>query len=858
MAANLIVGNDGSNTLQGSAGRDLIYGFDPNGPQSNVSSIAATQVATGLGTALFAAAAPNDPGRLFVVTQGGTIRIIDLISGQLLATPFLNVAVDATGERGLLGFAFDPDYATNGFFYIYRTVPGSVVHNTIERYQVSANPNVANVASATTIIRLDNLSATNHNAGWIGFGPDGLLYAATGDNAVAANAQSSGTLLGKILRIDVHNDAFPADPTRNYAIPTGNMFAALGDPGADEIFALGLRNPFRDSFDRATGDFFIADVGEGSFEEIDIGLSGANYGWPLFEGPLGSGTVTQGTLAVPIHSYGRDVGQAVIGGYVYRGLSEGLQGQFFFADQPTGKVFTLRFNGETWVPTERTSQIVPNVGTVNIPTSFGEDARGNLYIVDYDGDVFRLTPQVVSADQNDTLRGLAGDDLLYGGSGNDLLDGGTGNDTLNGGPGNDRFVYAAGYGADVASDFVAGSGVDYVDLTTFFNINTLDDVLALSSQVGLNTVINFGDDDTLTLLGVAKENLGFDDFMINVFQEHGLTISNFAPSAGGWNSDDRYPRQLADVNGDGRADIVGFGEVGVYVSLATGGGSFGPQSFALANFAPSAGGWTSDDRYPRQLADVNGDGRADIVGFGEGGVYASLATGDGSFGPQSFALANFAPSAGGWNSDDRFPRQLADVNGDGRADIVGFGEDGVYVSLATGGGSFAPPALALANFAPSAGGWTSDDRYPRQLADVNGDGRADIVGFGEVGVYVSLATGGGSFGPQSFALANFAPSAGGWTSDDRYPRQLADVNGDARADIVGFGEGGVYTALGNGDGSFRSATFNLSQFSNTAGGWSSEDRYPRQLADVNGDGFSDIVGFGEAGVYVAPVIDFIF
>ena len=501
MAVNVIVGNDGSNNLQGSASQDLIYGFDPNGPQGNVSSITATRVATGLGTALFAVAAPNDPGRLFVVTQTGTVRIVDLTSGQVLATPFLSVAVDSTGERGLLGFAFDPDYATNGFFYIYRTVPGPGVHNAIERYQVSADPNVANVASATTIIRLDNLSAANHNAGWIGFGPDGYLYVATGDNAVAANAQNSGNLLGKILRIDVRNDAFPGDPTRNYAIPSGNMFAAVGDPGADEIFALGLRNPFRDSFDRATGNFFIADVGQSAFEEIDIGLSGANYGWPLFEGPSGSGTVAHGTLTAPIHSYGRDVGQAVIGGYVYRGLSEGLQGQFFFADQPTGKIFTLRLIGGTWTATDRTSQIVPDAGAVNIPTSFGEDARGNLYIVDYDGDVFRLTPQVVSADQNDTLHGLDGDDLLYGGSGNDFLDGGTGIDILNGGPGNDTLI------VDSAGDTInenRNEGTDAVYASVTYTM--AENVEGMVLQQAGGAIDGFGSDGNDTIFGNGFTN----------------------------------------------------------------------------------------------------------------------------------------------------------------------------------------------------------------------------------------------------------------------------------------------------------------------------------------------------------------
>jgi glucose/arabinose dehydrogenase len=229
---NLIVGNDGSNNLAGAAGNDLIYGFDPNGPQGTVSSITATRVASGLSQTLFATAVPNDPSRLFIVQQTGAIKILDLNTGQVLATPFLNVAVDSSGERGLLGLAFDPDYAHNGFFYIYRTVPGAIAHNEIERYHVSSNPNIADPASATPIISLGDLSAQNHNGGWIGFGPDGYLYAATGENGTPSNAQSANNLLGKIVRIDVHHDAFPGDPANNYAIPADNMFAS--GPGADE------------------------------------------------------------------------------------------------------------------------------------------------------------------------------------------------------------------------------------------------------------------------------------------------------------------------------------------------------------------------------------------------------------------------------------------------------------------------------------------------------------------------------------------------------------------------------------------------------------------------------------------------
>jgi hypothetical protein len=252
------------------------------------------------------------------------------------------------------------------------------------------------------------------------------------------------------------------------------------------------------------------------------------------------------------------------------------------------------------------------------------------------------------------------------------------------------------------------------------------------------------------------------------------------------------------VNGDGMADIVAFGNAGVYVALATGGGTFGTPALRLGTFGHDAGGWTSNDIYPRELADVNGDGMADIVAFGNAGVYVALATGGGNFGASTLRLGTFGHDAGGWISNDTYPRELADVNGDSMADIVAFGGAGVYVALATGGGTFAAPTFQLGAFGHDVGGWISNDIYPRQLADVNGDGRADIVGFGGAGVSVALATGGATFGPVMSQLAGFGHDAGGWISNNTYPRELADVNGDGMADIVGFGGPGVYDALSHG------------------------------------------------------------
>jgi hypothetical protein len=303
---------------------------------------------------------------------------------------------------------------------------------------------------------------------------------------------------------------------------------------------------------------------------------------------------------------------------------------------------------------------------------------------------------------------------------------------------------------------------------------------------------------------------------------------------------------MADTTGDGRADIVGFGNAGVYVSRAQSDGSYGPVVRVVNNFGYDAGGWRME-RHPRFLADTTGDGRADIVGFGNAGVYVSRAEPGGSYGPVVRVIDNFGYNAGGWRTD-RHPRFLADTTGDGRADIVGFGNAGVYVSRAQPDGSFGPLVRVVDNFGYTAGGWRVN-RHPRFLADTTGDGRMDIVGFGNAGVYVSRAQPDGSFGPVVRVVDNFGYDAGGWRTE-RHPRFMADVTGDGRADIVGFGNAGVYVSLARADGSYGPVTRVVDNYGYDAGGWRVE-MHPRFLADTNGDGKADIVGFGNAGVYVS-------
>ena len=668
---NIISGNDASNTLIGSAGDDLIYGFDPNAAYASA-NIAATRVASGLNQPLFVAAPPGDTGRLFIVEKTGTINILDLNTGSVLGSPFLTVPVDPAGERGLLGFAFDPNYAANGFFYIYRTVTTPTTHNVVERYQVSGNPNVANAASRQTVINLDNLSgATNHNGGWIGFGPDGDLYIATGDNANGANAQTLSNLLGKILRIDVE-DGLP------YQIPADNPF--VGTPGArPEIFALGLRNPWRPSFDSASGKLFIADVGENTIEEINLGQKGANYGWPSAEGPSVNQAFTN-----PIAFYNHGVGQSITGGYVYNGESDGLNGQYFFADFTTHKLFTLRFDSTNWISTERTSQVQTNVGTINNPSSFGEDGRGNLYLVDIDGKIYRLTPTVTSSDLGDTLSGGAGNDRLFGGAGPDSLDGGTGADFLNGGAGDDRFIYTPGYSADVIFGFAAGSGTeDKINLAAFQNIVSLADVLARATQVGSDTVINFGGGDTVTLRNVTRSSLAADDF-ITTTDVGGPGVNWVGTSAG----DTFFGTNGTDVLDGQDGDDILIGELGNDVIFAGTGddivtGGAGSDTIVGQDGSDTIGGDEGDDR-------INGGDGSDVIFGGSGNDELGGGTGDDTivgqdgndviFGEDGNNVANGGAGAdimvGGAGNDTFGGGADNDIVVGGDGDDLLFGEDG--------------------------------------------------------------------------------------------------------------------------------------------------------------------------------------
>ncbi|MEV5237943.1 FG-GAP-like repeat-containing protein [Streptomyces cinnamoneus] len=312
---------------------------------------------------------------------------------------------------------------------------------------------------------------------------------------------------------------------------------------------------------------------------------------------------------------------------------------------------------------------------------------------------------------------------------------------------------------------------------------------------------------------------------------------------------------LADTTGDGRPDVVVLAADGVRVSLQDKGGTFAPVGsvpvLKAFGHGPQAGGWLVD-KHPRFLADTTGDGRLDIVGCHDDGVWISLQDEEGKFAPIAdepvLRAFGHAEKAGGWLVD-KHPRFLADTTGDGRLDIVGCHDDGVWVSLQDEDGTFAEPLYVLDDFGTDQG-WSSVEEYPRFLVRTTGDGAQDIVGFGPQGVVVSRGRGDGTFEPSKLLLNDFG-LAQGWTSK-KHLRFLTDVTGDGNPDVVGFGDEGVWVSHNRGDGRFDQAQLVCRGFgyNDDAGAWR-VDRHPRFLADITGEGRVDIVGFGGPGVYVA-------
>jgi glucose/sorbosone dehydrogenase len=344
-------------------------------------AISLVPILSGLSNPVFVGNAGDGTNRLFVVEQDGVIRVMQ--PGASTATVFLDIhsRVLVSGERGLLGLAFHPSYESNGRFFVYytRDPDGTIV---VAEYRVSTNPNQA--GTAETVLFTIPHPAGNHNGGMLAFGPDGYLYVGVGDggggNDPDNNAQNVNTLLGKILRIDVNT------PGAAYASPPTNPYYGA-TAGRDEIFSIGWRNPWRFSFDRQTGQQWVADVGQGSREEVDTPIvSGGNYGWRVYEGTACTGLdplCTPANYIFPLFDYQHTGGRcSITGGYVYRGTMGTLPaGTYIYADFCTGEIF--QWNGA--------AQSVLLDTSVSI-SSFGEDEQGELYVVAYGGTLSKIVP----------------------------------------------------------------------------------------------------------------------------------------------------------------------------------------------------------------------------------------------------------------------------------------------------------------------------------------------------------------------------------------------------------------------------------------------------------------------------------
>ena len=345
-------------------------------------------------SAVFLTHADDNTDRIFIVEQAGRIKVFPNSSNASSAKEYLNITdrVSSGGEKGLLGLAFHPNYETNGYIYVNYTA-ANPERTIISRFQVTSNPDSADKNSEFQLLTFTQ-PYSNHNGGWIGFGPnDGYLYIATGDGGSGGDpenrAQNITVLLGKILRIDV-------DGGTPYAIPTTNPFFDSTGNVAKEIYAWGLRNPWRCSFDPVTGQLWAGDVGQGAWEEIDLIENGKNYGWRCYEGnhSYNLSGCNYPEYIFPVWEYSHSEGYSITGGYVYHGENvPGLSGKYIYADYGTKKVWALSYDGIS----PPTNQLL--LTSTNNPTSFGVDQFDELYIVGFSpGNVYRFTPTVTSGE----------------------------------------------------------------------------------------------------------------------------------------------------------------------------------------------------------------------------------------------------------------------------------------------------------------------------------------------------------------------------------------------------------------------------------------------------------------------------
>lgn len=357
------------------------------------------QVAKGFERPVWAGVVKDIPGKLWVIEQAGQIWIVDDKTGERQKEPFLDIRKDVSrkgNEEGLLGLAFAPDFAKSGRYYVNFTDKNTQTR--IVRF-TSSDRKTTDPSSAEIVMEYPS-EANNHNGGWLAFGPDQMLYIGNGDggggNDPHKHGQALDTYLAKILRIDV-------SPKTGYKVPTDNPFVGNSE-AKPEIWAYGVRNPWRCSFDRETGDFWIGDVGQNHWEEVNCVPhakgAGANYGWSLREGDRetpqkGTGGPAPKGAVEPVYVYkhgsGEKEGLSVTGGYVYRGPIKELQGRYIFGDYQNPRIWSFELkNGKATDFKDHTKDLQPEGGRINLISSFAEDADGGLFIVDHTGPIYRI------------------------------------------------------------------------------------------------------------------------------------------------------------------------------------------------------------------------------------------------------------------------------------------------------------------------------------------------------------------------------------------------------------------------------------------------------------------------------------
>ncbi len=763
-ADDVLSGLDGDDRLFGGAGNDTLFGHSGQDFGAGAHLIDAVRVAGGFDRLIGAAFAHGVDGFVYVLgeNRSGVVSRVDLETGA--ATTFLDVPNDELGdgnEEGLLGIAFHPDYAANGRFFLHTANQAGDIEIR-EFLRDAADPTVADPGSGQTVLLEPHPDFRNHNGGTVLFGPDGFLYISIGDGGggfdPGEDAQDASNLLGAILRIDIDGDDFPDDPTRNYAIPADNPFAAGG--GAPEIWHFGLRNPFRFSFDAATGDMYIGDVGQGRREEIDFqpaGQGGLNFGWDVLEGSLpgqrdpDEPAPDDPGLTGPAFEIAHPVAQSITGGVVNHGPG-GAAGAYVFADFITGAVFAGRgLDGESALNVvDVTDRVASAEASFAFPSQFATDAEGAIYVTTILGDLFRLDFGPTSGDGADLLNGGDGADTIDGGAGADILLGEDGDDDLAGGPGDDRLIGGAG-----ADAMAGGAGDDRYTVTEAGDVVTelpgegdldrVDAFVDFPIPAGVELLVGRHAATSLTLQGhdggetiVGADLAGAGDAIDGGAGDDSLFgLAGDDVLAGGDDSDTLRGGAGRDTLQGGAGDDVLLGEAGED-DLS---GGLGDDRLIGGDGRDSMAGGTGDDRYTVTetgdvVAELAGEGAADrIDAFVDFVNSANVEILSGRFSATGLTLTGHGGGESILGSDaaDRLIGRAGDdaiLGGDGRDRI--FGNSGDDVITGGGGDDRVTGQFGADRFIHNPGDGddvVTDFDVDQDRLNLRGHGLADFSGF---------------------------------------------------------------------------------------------------------------------------------